>query len=101
MTVKESVNETVSDCAAEGSFPTGYELNQEIGDGGTAALYTCAVLVLIVNLVLFILLIIKFTKTLPHSQVKYLTPLKFSDTSELYRSLKHVGSHPYSPSPPL
>ena len=70
MTVKESVNATEqSECAAEGSFPTGYELSQEIGDGGTAALYTCVVLVLIVNLILFILLIIKFTKSLPHSQV--------------------------------
>ena len=70
MTVKESVNATEQSEVGKGSFPTGYGLSQEIGDAGAAALYTCVLLVLIVNLILFILLIIKFAKTLPHSQVK-------------------------------
>ena len=56
-------------CPPEGRFPTTIELKLGLGAQGSTALLTSAIVVLIVNAVLFSILLAKFFKKIPQSQV--------------------------------
>ena len=69
MTESTFINNSESECAKDGEFPTMQEFMQEVGVAGSAALYTSVLLLLTINAILFLLLILKFYKSIPQSQV--------------------------------
>ena len=55
--------------AREGEFPEPDHLEHGLGYSTATALKTCVILVMLVNLGLFIMLMLKFYKNVPHAQV--------------------------------
>ena len=72
----ESEGQNIYTCPNDGTFPTLAELRSGLGDYAMA-LHICVILVLIVNSILFIILAIKFFKTVPQSQVKNILKIYF------------------------
>ena len=71
----DSEGQNIDNCPNDGSFPTLSELKSGLGDYAMA-LHICVILILIVNTILFIILAIKFFKTVPQSQVKNINRLQ-------------------------
>ena len=63
------VPENSSVCPPEGTFPTPSQLKLGLGPAGSSALLACVILVLITNAVMFFILLAKFLKNIPQSQV--------------------------------
>merc|ERR1712215_374645 len=56
-------------CPPLGTYPSLEEIKSGLGEGPAIAMYTCSVLVFLINMVMFIFLIIRFIKTIPSRQI--------------------------------
>ena len=91
MTESTFINNNESECAKDGEFPTMQEFMQEVGVAGSAALYTSVLLLLTINAILFLLLILKFYKSIPQSQVLLYKKYLFGNCNNYHRCQKLVG----------
>jgi len=56
-------------CPPLGTFPSVKEFRTGLGEGPAIAVYTCSVLVFLINIAMFIFLILRFIKSIPSRQI--------------------------------
>ena len=68
--MQEDIDEQNFHCPHEGDFPTLVHLQKGLGESNALALHICVSMVLVINFVMWMILLSKFFKFIPHVQVK-------------------------------